>query len=161
MKIRKVDISDATKICDIYNFYVVNSIATFDEENKDVDFFYKKIKDTIKNYPWLVVEDNNEVIGFAYASMWKDKSAYSKSVESTIYIDNKFTKKSIGSELYMELINELTNMGFKSVVGIISIPNVASEILHERLGFKKVAHFSKIGTKFGEDIDVACWQLLI
>ena len=159
--IREVRLSDAEQICSIYNYYIEHSIATFDEQIKDSLFFEEKIKLITQNYPWFVLEVEGEINAFAYASQWKDKSAYNKSVEGTVYVKNMSQEKGLGEKIYTHLIDSLRNKGFHSVVGVISLPNNASISLHEKLGFEKVAHFKEIGNKFNQMIDVACWQLLI
>lgn len=159
--IRKVRIEDAKAILKIYNYYILNSIATFDEEVKTISEFEHKIKATIKRYPWFVLEENKEVIAFAYAGLWKDKSAYDQSVEGTIYIKNGHEGKRIGTTLYSYLIDYLRENNYHSILGVISLPNDYSIALHEKLKFEKVAHFKEIGKKFNKHIDVGCWQLIL
>ena len=159
--IRKVTLEDAGAILEIYNYYILNSIVTFDEKEKTLEEISTKIKDTLKKYPWFVLEENGELIAFTYASQWKDKSAYDKSVEGTIYIRNKHEGKRIGTTLYTYLINYLQSNGYHSILGVISLPNEASVALHKKLGFDKVAHFKEIGLKFNKKIDVGCWQLIL
>jgi len=159
--IRKVKLADAKAILEIYNYYIINSIATFDEEPRTIDDINNKIETITNHYPWFVWEENGEIITFAYASQWKDKSAYNQSVEGTIYIKNNHNGKGIGTKLYSHLINDLKDNGFHSIVGVISLPNDASVALHEKLNFEKVAHFKEIGKKFNQQIDVGCWQLIL
>ena len=160
-KIRKVKIEDAGAILDIYNYYILHSITTFDEKEKTIEEIKSKIIDTTKLYPWFILEDNGELIAFAYASMWKDKSAYAKSVEGTIYIKNKHEGKGIGTTLYNYLIDFLKSNNYHSIIGVIILPNDSSIALHEKLNFEEVAHFKEIGKKFDKHIDVGCWQLIL
>lgn len=159
--IRKVKLEDAKAILEIYNYYILNSIVTFDEEEKTLEEIEHKITSTIKNYPWFILENNGELIAFTYASLWKDKSAYSQSVEGTIYIKNKHDGKGIGTMLYKYLIDFLRLNNYHSMLGVISLPNDSSIALHEKLNFDKVAHFKEIGRKFNKHIDVGCWQLIL
>ena len=159
--IRKVKLKDAEAILEIYNFYIKNSISTFDEEDKVLIEIEHKIKETTKTYPWFVLEEDNELIAFAYASQWKDKSAYNQSVEGTIYINPKHEGKGIGTTLYSYLIEYLRSNNYHSILGVISLPNDSSIALHEKLNFEKVAHFKEIGKKFNRQIDVGCWQLIL
>ena len=159
--IRKVTLEDAEAIQEIYNYYILNSIVTFDEEVKTLDEIKYKITDTIEKYPWFVLIENETLIAFTYANQWKDKSAYNQSVEGTIYIKNKYEGKGIGTTLYTYLINYLKSNGYHSILGVISLPNDSSVILHEKLKFEKVAHFKEIGKKFNRQIDVGCWQLIL
>lgn len=159
--IRKVKIEDSKAIQEIYNYYITNSIVTFDEQEKTLEEFEHKISVTTKSHPWFVLEENGEIIAFAYASEWKDKSAYKQSVEGTIYIKHKHEGKGIGTNLYSYLINYLKSNGYHSILGVISLPNDSSIALHEKLKFEKVAHFKEIGRKFNKLIDVGCWQLIL
>jgi len=159
--IRPVKIEDAKAILKIYNYYILNSVATFDEKEKSLSEIENKIISTTKNYPWFVLVENEELIAFAYASQWKDKSAYSQSIEGTIYVKNNYEGKGIGTTLYSYLINYLRTNNYHSILGVISLPNDSSIALHEKLNFGKVAHFKEIGKKFNRQIDVGCWQLIL
>ncbi len=159
--IRKVTPEDTEAILEIYNYYIVNSIATFDEDKKTLEEIKNKITDTIKIYPWFVLMENNELIAFAYAIQWKDKSAYNQSVEGTIYIKTGHEGKGVGTTLYTYLINYLKSNGYHSILGVISLPNDSSIAMHQKLSFEKVAHFKEIGRKFNRQIDVGCWQLIL
>lgn len=160
--IRKVRLKDAQAICNIYNYYIDKTIITFEEESIDAAEMEKKIRQTKTKLPWLVYcDENNEdkVLGYAYASIWKSRSAFQYSVESSVYIDKNHAGKGIGTKLYEELINKLISLGYHAVIGGIAIPNDDSIKLHEKLGFEKVAHFNQVGKKFGKWIDVEYWQL--
>ena len=109
--------------------------------------------------PWLVAVIDEAVVGYAYATKWKERSAYRFSVESTIYLANGTEGKGVGSVLYQALFNKLKLKGINNVIGGIALPNPASVGLHEKMGMEKVAHFSKVGFKFDEWLDVGYWQL--
>ena len=111
--------------------------------------------------PWLVAEASDQVVGYAYASKWRGRYAYRFSVESTVYLDKTSTGKGIGSLLYAELISNIRASCIHVVVGGIALPNEKSVALHERLGFKKVAHFEQVGFKQDRWVDVGYWQLLV
>lgn len=81
--------------------------------------------------------------------------------EVTVYLDPKSTSRGVGSRIYQALLTDLRQRSFHAVIGGIALPNEASIALHERLGFRKVAHFEQVGWKFGRWIDVAYWQLLL
>ncbi|MEN8137564.1 MAG: N-acetyltransferase family protein [Bacteroidota bacterium] len=161
VKVRSVKPGDANDILKIYNFYISNSIVTFDENKKTLDDIKIKISTITALYPWYILEINGSVVGFAYASQWKNKSAYNKSVEGTVYVKNGFHGKGYGLMLYNNLIEELKKQKFHSILGLISLPNDESVALHEKLNFEKVAHFREIGKKFDKYIDVGCWQLIL
>ena len=108
--------------------------------------------------PWLVAEQTDQVIGYAYASKWKERCAYRYSVESTVYLDPSFTGQGIGTKLYEALLAILQRNSIHIVIGGIALPNPASVALHERLGFNKVAHFKEVGYKFNRWVDVGYWE---
>ena len=158
--IRKVVLSDAQQITEIYNYYILNSIITLEETPVSVDTTKELIKSVITNLPWIVYEENRQVVGFAYANKWKSRSGYKHTVESTVYLKEEATGKGIGSLIYTTLIDQLISMKFHAIIGGISLPNEVSVALHERLGFEKIAHFKEVGFKFNKWVDVGYWQLI-
>jgi phosphinothricin acetyltransferase len=159
--IRNVKLDDAQEIAEIYNYYVLNSCVTFEELEVIAVEMRGRIEATNSKFPWLVFEKDNEILGYAYATMWKPRSAYKHTVESTVYLKKAATKNGIGSLLYAALIGQLTDLGFHAVIGGISLPNDASIALHEKFGFVKIAQFKEVGYKFNKWIDVGYWELLI
>ncbi len=159
--IRQVSIEDADKIAEIYNYFIESTIATFEEQLIDVEEMKKRILGVIQKFPWIVYENNGQIMGYAYAGIWKNRSAYKHSVEITVYLNQKITSNGIGSKLYYELIKQLKELGVHVVIGGISLPNEISVALHEKFGFKKVAHFKEVGYKFNKWVDVGYWQLTI
>ncbi|MFH4964337.1 N-acetyltransferase family protein [Gaetbulibacter sp. M235] len=157
--IRNVHINDAQKLLDIYNYYVVNTVVTFDLEALSLDAFKEKITTISANYPFIVYEENNEILGYAYGSKFRPKPAYNDTVESTIYLKHGEQGKQIGSKLYGELLSLLKLKHVHVVLGVLTLPNDASVKLHEKFGFKQVAHLKEVGLKFGNWQDVGFWQL--
>jgi phosphinothricin acetyltransferase len=88
---------------------VLNSIVTFDDIPFDKSLFEDKIKTVGAQFPFYVYEENNEILGYAYANKWRLKPAYRHTVESTIYLKNNATGKQIGTKLYSFLLSELKN----------------------------------------------------
>ena len=101
--IRKITFDDPESIRDIYNYYILNSITTFELEPIYVDEITKRIQRIIEKYPWIVYEENGEILGYAYADEWKSRKAYNHSVESTVYLKDGESGKGIGSKLYKSL----------------------------------------------------------
>lgn len=161
MMIRPAGIGDARRICGIYNHYVLNTVITFEETPVSDDEMGERIRAVRQSLPWLVSEIDGNVTGYAYANLWKSRSAYRFSVESTVYMDQQFVGKGIGRQLYEALVTDLRARGLHSVLGGIALPNAVSVALHERMGFKKVAHFSEVGWKFNQWIDVGYWELTL
>lgn len=112
-------------------------------------------------FPWLIVERDGKCGGYAYAAKWQDCSAYRHSVLTTIYLDEAARRLGVGTTLYLTLLEKLRTRAIHNALGGISLPNAASVALHEKCGFKKVAHFDQVGFKFGRWIDVGYWQLML
>lgn len=162
MKIRGVVSSDAKAIAEIYNHYVKQTIITFEENPVPPTEIIKRIEHTQSiRLPWLIAESNDEILGYAYASKWKERAAYRFSVETTVYVQPNYFKKGIGSGLYNELMGALKAEGYHAAMGGIALPNKASVGLHEKIGFTKVAHFTEVGYKFDRWIDVGYWQCIL
>src|SRR5690606_4649825 len=161
LMIRPATIEDAKALAEIYNHFVEHTIVTFDEESVSTGFMEKKIGEVMADYPWIVWQEGGEIIGYAYADKWRLRKSYNQSVESTIYIKPGFEGKKIGSQLYSALLDTLKTSGRHVVIGGISLPNVASVALHEKLGFVKAAHFREVGFKFDKYIDVGYWQIIL
>ena len=157
--IRNVQIEDAQQLLDIYNYYVVNTVVTFDLEPLSLDVFKERITTVSSDYPFLVYEENSEILGYAYGSKFRPKPAYNNTVESTVYLKHGYQGKQIGSKLYEELLYLLKQKNTHVVLGVLTLPNQASVKLHEKFGFKEVAHLKEVGLKFGEWQDVGFWQL--
>ncbi len=158
--IRSAIVSDAKAICDIYNHYVQNTIITFEEKPVSVAEMQNRIVEVTDSLPWLVLEEQGDVIGFAYASKWKSRCAYRFCVESTVYLAPHLTGQGNGRQLYEALISDLRLRSLHSVVAGIALPNPASVALHEKMGFEKVAHLKEVGWKFDQWIDVGYWELI-
>jgi L-amino acid N-acyltransferase YncA len=160
--IRPVTLADAEAIALIYNHYVLETAITFEEVAIPPTEMAERIARTIgAGLPWLVAEQGGRVIGYSYASKWKDRTAYRFSVETTIYLAPDCHGNGVGTSLYRELHTCLKEMNFHTAIGGIIHPNPASQALHEKLGYRKVAHLSEIGFKFGKWIDVCYWQCLL
>jgi len=159
--IRSALLADAPAIAAIYNHYVVNTVVTFEEVTVTDQEMAGRIAEIQQILPWLVFERTNRVVGYAYASRWRTRSAYRFAAESTIYLDPAFTGLGIGTKLYDRLMVELQEKSLHTVMGGIALPNAGSVTLHENLGFRKVAHFAQVGWKFDRWIDVGYWERVL
>ncbi|TXG38897.1 GNAT family N-acetyltransferase [Seonamhaeicola maritimus] len=157
--IREFQLEDTQQLLDIYNYYVLNSVVTFDDKELSFEQFTEKVNKINAEYPFLVFEENNEILGYAYGSRFRPKPAYQNTVESTIYLKHSIQGKGIGTKLYSKLIEVLKQQKLHIVLGVLTLPNEASVKLHEKLGFKKVAHLEEVGLKFGKWQDVGVYQL--
>jgi L-amino acid N-acyltransferase YncA len=158
--IRAVTSADIKSLVEIYNYYIKNTAITFEEHAIDEAELIKRIALVAEfGLPWLVLEHQGDIIGYAYATKWKERSAYRFAVESTVYLHHQHLGQGFGYTLYNALFDELKRRELNTVIGGITLPNAASVAVHEKLGMKKVAHFERIGFKFGQWRDVGYWQL--
>lgn len=162
ISIRNAQAGDAESLAHIYNHYVANTCITFETDPVTAPEMAQRVAETASaELPWLVAEIAGEIVGYAYASKWRARYAYRYSVESTVYLDPSHIGKGLGSALYVALLEKIRARSMHAVIGGIALPNDASIALHERLGFKKVAHFEQVGYKQDRWVDVGYWQLLI
>lgn len=159
--IRPALLADAMQIAAIYNPYIAETVITFEEQEISGDTMAERMRAVLPSLPWLVWEEHDQIVGYAYAALWKQRSAYRHSVESTIYLHPAAVRRGIGTQLYAALLEELRGRNVHAVVGGIALPNVASTTLHEKLGFNKIAHFREVGRKFNRWVDVGYWELLL
>ena len=156
--IRRVAPGDAGEIAAIYNHHVVNTVVTFEEIPVEEDAMRARIAEIDASHAWFVAVADGRIGGYAYASAWRARSAYRRSVETTVYVGRDQVGRGFGRALYDALLRELAQRGFHCAMGGIALPNDASVALHERMGFAKVAHFREVGWKLGRWIDVGYWQ---
>ncbi len=161
LPVRLATHEDAGPIAAIYNHYVENTVVTFETLPVSIPDMAKRIAMGLPNYPWLVSERNGTVLGYAYATQWKARAAYARSVESTIYVAPDHLGKGVGLPLYRELLEQLGARGFHCALGGIALPNPASVALHEKLGFRKVGELQEVGWKMEQWINVGYWELLL
>ncbi len=159
--LRTVRLDDAAPIAEIYNHYIRESPATFEEVPITVDDMEQRIAETTQKYPWYVCEEDERLLGYAYGRKWRDRSAYRLSVEASIYLQPSAVGRGRGSSLLDALVAELRARQFHCVIGGVSLPNEASVALLQRFGFRQVAHFKDVGYKFSRWIDVGYWQLML
>ncbi|MDR2052522.1 MAG: GNAT family N-acetyltransferase [Treponema sp.] len=159
--IRPVTANDAAALCGIYNYYITNTVITFEEEELKPAAMETRIRDIAGEFPWLVWEDGGEVLGYAYAHKWHVRAAYRFSAEDSIYLRHDVLGRGIGRQLLGRVIAELRKTDIHVLMSVITIPNERSAALHESFGFKKAAEFREIGYKMNRWLDVGYWELLL
>ena len=168
MNVREVQIQDAETLLAIYAPYVEHTAITFEYDVPTVDEFRQRIKDVSKRYPWLVALDDRRIVGYAYASAFKERAAYQWAVETSIYVDRNERGKGTGKLLHEALEETLRERGILNMNACIAYTDKEDEFLtldsvrfHERLGYSKVAHFHQCGRKFGRWYDMIWMEKLI
>ncbi|MFZ6751682.1 arsinothricin resistance N-acetyltransferase ArsN1 family B [Undibacterium sp. Ren11W] len=159
--IRPVKTADAEAICNIYNYYVENTTISFEEAEVAASEMSQRIIRFSETLPWLVIENDGIVVGYAYATKWRERSAYRFSVEVSVYLSPLALGRGCGTSLYEYLFDDLGKLGVHAVIAGIALPNEKSIKLHEKMGFRKVAHFSEVGFKNNQWVDVTYWQKLL
>ncbi len=159
--IRTANLEDGPALAAIYNWYIANSIFTFEDEPLSEEGMLARIALADADKPWVVLEEDGVLLGYAYASIWKARAAYNRSREVTVYLHQDATGNGRGRQLYQHLIDELRKKPIQCLNASIALPNASSVALHENLGFTKAGHFSEVGYKFGEFVDVGYWQLIL
>lgn len=159
--IRGVELSDAKAIADIYNRYVTESVISFETEPLTEDEMRLRIADISSGFPYFVWEQDGEIAGYCYAHPWKERAAYGRTLETTVYLAPQYTRRGIGSRLMARLIEECRAAGYRALIACITGGNEASIALHRELGFRQVSCFEKVGFKFGRELDVVDMELLL
>ncbi|MDP4153826.1 MAG: N-acetyltransferase family protein [Bacillota bacterium] len=166
--IRMAATADAEEILRIYAPYVKSTAISFEYDVPSVEEFAERINNTLKKYPYILAIENNQIIGYAYASSFKGRAAYDWAVETTIYIRQDCHGKGIGKILYLhleEILKRQNILNLNACIAYTSSENAhltnASTYFHERLGYKKVAHFKKCGYKFGNWYDMIWMEKII
>ena len=150
---------DAAACAAIYAPHVTDGFATFEEVAPDAAEMAARITRVQATHPWLVLEDDGRVTGFAYASPHHPRAGYRWAADVAVYVDAGHHRRGVGRRLYQELLARLRRQGFRRVCAIIVLPNPGSIGLHEALGFSRVGVFERVGWKHGAWRDVGWWQL--
>lgn len=162
MNIRLATADDAQALLDIYAPYVTDTAITFEYEVPSVDEFTQRITSTLRDYPYLVAEDNQgEILGYAYAHAYKERAAYDWSVEVTVYLSEAAKGQGIGKRLYQALEKELNKQNILILTACITGGNTHSIQFHEKLGYQQVGVFKQIGYKFDQWHDVYWLQKML
>jgi phosphinothricin acetyltransferase len=159
--IRPVTFADAVAIADIYNYYIVNTIVSFEEIPMTPLEMENRIRSVTSKFPWLVLEENGIIEGYAYLSTWKERIAYRYTAEVSIYLRAGSDGHGMGSMLMQQLLNETEKGNVHVLTACIALPNPRSVSLHEKFGFKKIGHFHEVGFKMNQWVDVGDWELTL
>jgi len=168
MKIRSAEPKDAAAILQIYAPYIKQTAITFEYDVPSTEEFRERIINTLKKYPYIVAEDKGEIIGYAYAGVFKTRIAYKHSAETSIYVKMDEHGKGIGKALYQELEKRLKDQGILNLNACITWIDTPNEYLthqssdfHAHLGYNRCAHFHKCGYKFGQWFDIIWMEKMI
>lgn len=158
-KIRYATEDDAQELLDIYAPYITDTTITFETVIPSVENFKQRIRDISEKFPYLVATDDNEkILGYAYAHLYGPRAAYAWTVEASIYVDRDYKGHGLGTKLYQILENILKQQGVVNLMACITEENSNSVKFHEKFGYQKVGTFKKVGFKFNRWLDVTWMQ---
>lgn len=153
--IRLISEEDASRLLEIYSYYILNTAITYEIEIPSLEEFKERIRNISSKYPYFYIETKGIIAGYAYASAFHPRKAYEHTAELSIYLDPAFQKKGYGKILYDELEKSLKKMNVLVVYACIAYPQKEDEFLgfnsilfHEHLGFKKCGDFKNCAYKF-------------
>jgi len=159
IEIRDIGDRDIAAVTAVYNHYVRATTVTFEEQPVSDEEFSSRVDDVlITGKPWLVALGGEGILGYAFAALWRARSAYRFSAEVSVYLKNSATGQGVWQKLYRALFDRLIEQQTRSVIAVVGLPNEGSVKFHERFGFKKVAHLESVGLKFNRWLDVGYWQ---
>ena len=157
MKVRAARAEDADAIAAIYAPYVKASVISFETQAPDAAEIARRMA-ADATYPWLVACDGEAVLGYACAAPFRTRPAYRFSVETSVYVADGAQRRGIGLQLYRTLLPVLEAQGYAQAIASITLPNEASVRLHERVGFRQIGTYERVGFKFREWRSVGLWQ---
>ena len=152
---------DAADITRIYNKYIETTTVSFETEALSEEQMLERIETICRDFPYFVYEEEGNVVGYAYVHTWKERAAYRKTLETTIYLDGEKTHHGIGTLLMRRLIEECRKRGYKTLIACITGDNIASIEFHKGLGFVQASLFHCVGFKFGKWLDVVDMEYLL
>lgn len=168
MIIRNATLEDAARLVEIYDYYVQQTAITFEYQTPSVVAFQQRMKKTMEMYPYLVIVDNNTIMGYAYAGHLNVREAYDWSCEMTIYLDPSARKKGYGKKLYFALEEACKKMGITNFYACIGYPQKDDAYLtknsaqfHAHLGYKENGYFHHCGYKFHRWYDMIWMEKIV
>lgn len=150
--------ADGARLAAIYAPAVTVRATSFELVPPDATEMARRVSTLMLRTPWLVIEDERRVVGYAYASPHRDRPAYQWSVEVSAYVDENAHRKGQGRALYTALFDILVQQGFANAYAGITLPNPSSVGFHRAMGFEEIGTFREVGFKFGTWHDVAWLQ---
>jgi phosphinothricin acetyltransferase len=156
--LRDATAADAPACARIYRPYVLDTAISFELEPPTEAEVAARIEAAVATHAWLVLEEDGEVVGYAYGGPFKARPAYRWSCEVSVYLDPKWHGTGGGRLLYSALLERLTERGYRMAAAGIAQPNEASNRLHASFGFEPVGTYRRVGWKNGAWHDVAWVQ---
>jgi L-amino acid N-acyltransferase YncA len=156
--IRSAVENDAAAVREIYAPSVLDTAVSFEVELPPTSEIARRIAGAEPDHPWLVWEEDGDMLGYAYAGPFHPRAAYRFSVEISVYVHAAAQGRGIGRSLLEAILSDLDRRGYEQAFAGIALPNEASVKMFEALGFVHVGTFRRVGYKLGEWRDVGWWQ---
>ncbi len=158
VEIRFAKDTDAGKILDIYAPYITFTTVTFECSVPTIFEMQRRINTISQKYPYLVCETDGVIAGYAYASEFFKRQAFSWDAELSVYINKDYFRHNVASALYYAVIELLKLQNYRNVYAKIAVPNEGSEGFHKAFGFSLAGKLSNTGYKLGTWIDLAIYE---
>jgi L-amino acid N-acyltransferase YncA len=160
-QVRAATPSDIAAITGIYAYHVLHGAGSFEIDPPDASEMARRMAEIVeRGLPYLVAVSNTEVVGYAYASLYRTRVAYRFTLEDSVYVHHAYGGRGIGAMLLSELIRLCRECGCKQLVAVIGdSENTASIRVHEKLGFQHSGVLRGVGFKFDRWIDTVMMQL--
>lgn len=158
IEIREAREADMASFSAIVNHFIERTTFNFRTQPQEPAEWRDDWKLLHDRYPWLVATIDSDVVGIAYAGPWKARNAYDWCAESTVYVAAGHHRKGIGRTLYTRLGEILDRQGYRTVIGVIGLPNPGSVAVHEACGYRHAGTLKSVGYKMGQWCDVGFWQ---
>ena len=149
---------DAEQIAAIYAPFCTETAVSFEYTAPTVAEMAQRIRKITERLAWLVLDDDGRIAGYVYASPHRERAAYQWSVDVAAYVASDYRRRGVGSTLYTALFRVLVSQGYFKAFAGVTLPNPASERLHESLGFERVGEYRGVGFKLGAWHDVRWYQ---
>ncbi len=168
LTVRSAAPDDAKRLLEIYSYYVINTAVSFEYDVPSEAEFRSRIENTLQKYPYIVLERDGFIVGYAYAGTFKNRAAYDRCCEVSVYLDKNERRKGYGKTLYGELEKRLYDQGILNLYACIAFPTEEdahltkdSVLFHTASGYVKVGEFHKCGYKFGRFYDMIWMEKFI
>lgn len=160
--LQPIQVDDLAFICDVYNYYIKNSTATFHTEHVGIEEIKTIVPYNHHKYETFIIKNKKgENCGYAYLGYYKPRQAYDRTAEVTIYLKPDMSGKGYGKEA-LDLIETIAKTkDIKVLLGVITAENEASVRVFEKCEYEKCAHFKQVGEKFGKILDVVIYEKIL
>ncbi len=159
--IRKIRENDIAACLGWYNYYIRESTATFETEELSLEAFRDRVMQVTQKYPWLVLEEEGQLVGYVYLSQFMPRSAYDWSADISLYLDPAKRGHGYGKQLMEAIIHTAEAEGYRNLISVVTSENTASVHLHGSFGFTRAGEYRNFGYKFGRWLSVTVFTLAL